>query len=172
MNAWLVDATDFQLVAEPGEDEAEDTLDLAEMEDWARNVLDNRGFGPYCQELLLAYGLPRVIALYLARLDLPVSPVYPIPTGRIEGKKDLWVVVGDLPAIHFWGDWGDTRDYALESYCITAEEWAQCVLDGESLDECFPIPAAPTREHARMLLSRVRFIRDEIIPVVRGEVTS
>jgi hypothetical protein len=32
------------------------------------------------------------------------------------------------------------------------------------LADCYPVSAAPTEEHARMLKSRIEFIRKELIP--------
>lgn len=38
-------------------------------------------------------------------------------------------------------------------------------MAGRDLSECYPIEVAPTSEHAEMLLSRIAFIRQEIIPL-------
>ncbi|HEY5676496.1 MAG TPA: hypothetical protein VIR81_06925 [Myxococcales bacterium] len=52
----------------------------------------------------------------------------------------------------------------LKLYCVLAEDWAANVWDGNDLSECYPIPVARTREHARMLMDRVEFIRKGFIP--------
>ena len=165
MTAPLVDTTDFQLIAEPGEDEAEDILLVAQMEDNAKYFLASTVLPPR-KDLLLAYALPGVIALYLAQFETP------IPSGESEGDMERWVVVGDLPCMHFQTEGFEKPDQALGLYCALAEEWAEDVVTGRDLDNCYPIAAEPTSELAYMLLSRVRFIREEIVPVVRGEVTS
>jgi len=36
---------------------------------------------------------------------------------------------------------------------------------GRDLSDSYPIAAAPTAEHAEMLLDRIGFIRNEIIPL-------
>jgi hypothetical protein len=165
MNAPLVDTTDFQLVADPGEDEAEDKLLLVKMEDTARWFLTLTTF-PARRDLLLAYALPGVIALYLAQF------ISPIISGECEGDMERWVVVGDLPPIHFETQGAETPEQALRLYCAIAREWADDVMAGRSLTESYPIAAVPTRELAEMLLSRIAFIEDEIVPVVRGEVSN
>ena len=58
---------------------------------------------------------------------------------------------------------------ALGLYCDLAQDWATCVLEELDLSECHPIPVAPTQEHAHMLLSRVEFIRNELMPLARAE---
>lgn len=163
MTASLVDTTDFQLIAEPGEDEAEDIQLLAEMEERARGYLEYLELLPLCQDLLLAYALPGVIALYVARL-------HPYPTGEPEQTQDFWLIVGDLPSIAFIGYEDHTRVTAIETYCDACQHWAETVLEGGDLSECYPISAAPTQANAENLLRRTAFIRDEILPVVRGKV--
>lgn len=86
------------------------------------------------------------------------------PGGRPE-DAERWVVVGDLPSMHFETDDTPTPASALELYCGIAQEWAETVLDGGDLSECYPIDVAPTREHADMLNSRIGFIREELIPL-------
>lgn len=74
-------------------------------------------------------------------------------------------MVGDLPPMHFETDDTPTPALALHLYCAIAQDWADNVLEGRDLSESYPIEASPTREHADMLLSRVDFIRKEIIPL-------
>ena len=40
------------------------------------------------------------------------------------------------------------------------------ILDGDDLEGAYPVAAAPTEEHARMLKSRLEFIRENIIPMI------
>ncbi|HEX4712601.1 hypothetical protein [Phenylobacterium sp.] len=75
------------------------------------------------------------------------------------------MVVGDLPSMHFETDDPPTPDVALRLYCAIAQDWADNVLEGRDLSDSYPIPVAPTREHAEMLLGRIEFIRKELIPL-------
>lgn len=76
-------------------------------------------------------------------------------------------MIGDLPSAYFATDDSPNADEALETYSVFMEDWADRILQGESLEGAYPISAAPTAEHAQMLKSRVAFIRSEIIPLVR-----
>lgn len=73
-------------------------------------------------------------------------------------------VVGDLPSICFETDVRTPAD-ALRLYCAIAQDWADNVLAGYDLSESYPIAVEPTRDHAEMLLSRVEFIREKLIPL-------
>lgn len=103
----------------------------------------------------MAFAVAPVIGLYLMRFE---------PGGK---PKDVerWVVVGDLPSMHFETDDARTPGSALRLYCAIAQDWADNVLAGANLSEIYPIPVSPTREHAEMLLKRVEFIRTELIPL-------
>ncbi len=161
MTAPLVDTTDFQLGVDPNQDAAVDGPLLAEMEEAAQAILEWRDLPPR-KALLLAYALPGVIALYLAQFETA------IPVGESQGDMERWVVVGDLPPMEFETDDYETRERALRLYCAIAQDWADNVLAGEDLTDCYPIAAEPTDDNARMLLSRIDFIREELVPLVGG----
>jgi hypothetical protein len=67
--------------------------------------------------------------------------------------------------MHFETDDARTPDVALKLYCAIAQDWADTVLEGRDLSDSYPIPVAPTREHAKMLLGRIDFIRKKLIPL-------
>ena len=74
-------------------------------------------------------------------------------------------MVGNLPSMHFETDDTPTPALALELYSAIAQDWAENVLAGRDLSESYPIPVAPTREHAENLLGRIDFIRTKLIPL-------
>ncbi len=88
------------------------------------------------------------------------------PGGKPE-DRERWLVVGDLPSMHFETD--DTPEpwLALKLYCAIGQDWADNVLAGRSLSDSYPIKVAPTAEHAQMLLDRIDFIRRKLIPLAR-----
>ena len=110
---------------------------------------------PLIADLVLAFGIAPMIGLYLMRFE---------PGGKPE-DAERWVVVGDLPSMHFETDDSPTPAIALRLYCAIAQDWADNVLAGRDLSDSYPIPVAPTKEHAEMLLSRVEFIRNKSIPL-------
>lgn len=89
----------------------------------------------------------------------------PIAGGELAGATEMWAVAGDLPAMCFETDDARNPADALRLYCAVAEDWAETVLAGGDLRACYPIPAKPSREHAEMLLSRIAFLREELIPL-------
>jgi hypothetical protein len=141
-----------------GEDEDETTR-LRQMAEGARSFVTSHRWAPPIGRQFLAYGLGGVIALFLFEFEHPVSGT---------SDRQLWTVVGDLPSAYFVVDQATTASAALELYCELMDDWAAAVMEGHDLAEVFPIEAEPTQEHAQMLLSRVSFIREKILPDLNG----
>ena len=74
----------------------------------------------------------------------------------------IWVIVGDLPSVYLDKS-VMTGEEALRTYCELMQEWADNVKSEKSLDECYPVPVDPTTENADLLISRISFIRREIL---------
>lgn len=141
-----------------GCDESE-TNSLHEMLKSAEAYLTSHKWCPAIVERFFAFGVGGVIALFLFRLS-----------EKIHGTDDLlWVVDGDVPAAYLVTDKAPDAGAALAIYVELMEEWANAVLSGSSLESVFPVDAAPTPEHANMLLSRTQYIRDRLIPLCQGE---
>ncbi|MDP3490266.1 MAG: hypothetical protein Q8R71_09020 [Phenylobacterium sp.] len=104
-------------------------------------------------DLVLAFGVAPILALFLARRE---------PGARLE-DAERWVVVGNLPSMHFETDDTPTPALALRLYCAIAQDWADNVVAGRDLSESYPIPVAPTPELAENLLGRVDFSRTKLI---------
>jgi hypothetical protein len=104
---------------------------------------------------VLAFGVAPIIGLFLMRFEPGGDP----------RDAERWVVVGDLPSMHFETDDARTPAVALQLYCAIAQDWADNVLAGRDLSDSYPIPVAPTREHAEMLKSRIKLIRKSFIPL-------
>ena len=137
-----------------GEDPQE-TEKLREMLQQAVRSL--QGF-PWCPEILKTYmgiGIGGVLAVFLVHLS-----------EKVGGTDDwLWVIEGDLPSAYLVTDGAPDAGTALEGYCEIMEDWAEAVLSGGPLGEVFPVDAPADREHAEMLLSRIQFIRERILPL-------
>ncbi len=128
-------------------------LDVLRAEAW--RYLHTYSWDPPIADLVLAFGVAPVVALFLARRR---------PGARPE-DAERWVVVGDLPSMHFETDDTPTPALALQLYCAIAQDWADNVLAGCDLSESYPIPVDPTPELAENLLGRVDFIRTRLIPL-------
>ncbi len=152
-----IDTSTFQLGVAPGEDEGEEAPLLDALAAEARAYVEAHASAPPIKDILLAYGVGGVIGLFLARFTRPL-------TGELLGETELWVVVGDLPSVCFETESAPTPSLALKLYCAICQDWAEAVLDDRDLSECYPIRAAPTREHAEMLLGRIGFMKEKLIP--------
>lgn len=84
----------------------------------------------------------------------------------INSKVDdfIWIIVGDLPSVYLDKS-VTTGKEALENYCELMQEWADNVISGRSLDECYPVPVEPTTENADLLISRISFLRRELLMI-------
>lgn len=159
----LIDTSNFQLGVAPGENPAEGP-DLEVMAADARAYVEAHPRSPPISEVLLAYGIGKIFAVFLVRYE------HPIIGGECDGDRESWVCVGDVPMIMFETLDVETPARAMELYCCIAEDWANQVLAGDSLADSYPIAVEPTEEHARMLTSRTAFIRKKLIPRAPGYV--
>lgn len=100
-----------------------------------------------------------MVGVFLVKFATPVT------RGELAGATEMWAVAGDLPAMCFETNDARTPSDALRLYCGIAEDWAQTALAGGDLSQCYPIPVEPSREHAELLLSRIEFLRKELIPL-------
>lgn len=116
-------------------------------------------WAPPIQDLYLAFGIGKIIALFLVRFGQP-----------IEGNPDdeLWVVVGDMPTAYFVTEAAPDPAEALTAYCELMEDWADRILEGRDLEGSYPISVEPTVEHAKMLKSRMGTIRQEFVPLAKA----
>lgn len=151
----LIETSSFP-VGEDLDYESEEEVELLKAL-WGRawGFVDSYRWTPPIADLVLAFGIAPIIGRYLMRFE---------PGGKPE-DRERWVVVGDLPSMHFETDDSPTPALALELYCGIAQDRADTVLSGQDLSECYPIPVAPTQEHAEMLLSRIETIRNDFIPL-------
>ncbi|MEO8115174.1 MAG: DUF4826 family protein [Phenylobacterium sp.] len=136
--------------------ESEEEVELLRaLSDDAWTFVRSFRWAPPIADLVLAFGLAPIIGLYLMRFE---------PGGDLR-DAERWVVVGDLPSMHFETDDAPTPAIALQLYCAIAQDWADNVLEGRDLSDSYPIAVSPTKEHAEMLLSRIENIRKNYIPL-------
>jgi hypothetical protein len=136
----------------------EEVAQLEVMKTEAWRFVTSWRWDPPITDLVLAFGLAPIIGLFLMRFA---------PGGRPE-DAERWVVVGDMPSMHFETDDTPTPALALRLYCAIAQDWAGNVLAGRDLSDSYPILVAPSRQHAEMLLARVDYIRRVLVPRARS----
>lgn len=113
------------------------------------------------KEMVLAFGLPPMLGLYLVRFDRPIE------RGELAGEIEMWAVAGDLPPMCFETTDAPTPAEALRLYCAIAWDWGRAALGRRDTSQCYPIQLEPTRELGKMLLSRVKLLRKSWIPRAR-----
>jgi hypothetical protein len=139
-----------------GEDSTE-TAALVHMLGRAETYIQSFRWCPPIADRFLGIGIGGIFALFLFRFQAPI------------GLTDewLWIVEGDLPSAYFVVDDAPEPAGAVEAYCKLMEEWEQAVATSAPLDKVFPIPVAATKENADALRSRIKFIRENIIPMCK-----
>lgn len=151
----LIDTSAFPTGENLDYESEEEVAELKALEQEAWDYLGTYRWNPPIAELVLAFGIGTIIGLFLARREPGTKPE----------DRERWVVVGNLPSMHFETDDTPTPALALRLYCAIAQDWADNVLAGRDLTDSYPIPVAPTKEHAEMLLGRIDFIRTKLIPL-------
>jgi hypothetical protein len=150
-----IDVSGFPVGIDIDYESDEERAGLKLLTEDAWSFVNSYRWTPPVADLVMAFAVAPVLGLYLMRFE---------PGGR-PGDAERWVVVGDLPSMHFETDDTPTPALALQLYCAIAQDWADNVIAGRDLSDSYPIPVEPTGEHAEMLLSRVDFIRTELIPL-------
>jgi hypothetical protein len=153
----LIDTSRFPVGRDIDYDSPDEAEAIEALTAQAHAFVHSYRWTPPIEQLTLAFGVGPLLGLYLMRFE---------PGGKPE-DRERWVVVGDLPSMHFETD--DTPEpwLALKLYCAIAQDWADNVLAGRDLSDSYPIKVTPTAEHAQMLLDRIAFIRNELIPLAR-----
>lgn len=151
-----VDTSNFPVGRDVDYTSPEEVEALAALEAEAWAFVDSYRWNPPIADLPLAFAVAPILGLYLMRFE---------PGGKPEDAERC-VVVGDLPSMHFETDDTPTPALALRMYAAIAQDWADNVIAGRDLSDSYPIEVEPTREHAEMLLGRVDFIRNELMPLV------
>lgn len=153
----LVDTTRFPVGRDIDYDSEHEAEAIQALTIEAEAFVGHFRWNPPIESLTLAFGVGPILGLYLMRFA---------PGGKPE-DRERWVVVGDLPSMHFETDDAPEPWLALELYCAIVEDWAENVRDGRDLSDSYPINVAPTDEHAQMLLGRIAFVRDKLVPLAR-----
>lgn len=74
----------------------------------------------------------------------------------------IWIIIGDLPTVYLDQSVINGQE-ALKIYCELMKEWADNIIQGKSINECYPIPVDPTKENAELLIKRIEFIKKELL---------
>jgi hypothetical protein len=150
----MVDVSKLTPAAKMAGDNDADTKLMRESLTAAREFL--RGF-PWCKGIRHEHygaGIPGKLAVFYFEIDADKS-----------ASPELWVIVGDLPAVYLKADSAPTPGDALETYCELMTLWVNTVRTGGDLSKVYPVPVEPNEESAQMLETRVTLIR-QVIPAL------
>jgi hypothetical protein len=157
-----LDTSEFPVGPNLDYEDPEEVEGLAALAAEARTYVQSFRWARPIADVVLAFGLQPIIGLFLVQFTEGIP-------GEGQGDTEVWTVVGDLPSMYFETEDARTPARALELYCAVAQDWADNVLSGTSLADSYPIPVAPTREHAEMLLSRIEWLRLRMVPEAKGQ---
>ncbi len=106
-------------------------------------------------ESYFGLGVGGVVAVFLFKI---------VPK-RSDVDEWLWVVVGDLPPAYLVTDDNPTPVLALEAYIAEMSDWVTAVEMGQPVDDIIPVNVPATPDNARQLRERLKFLREEVIPL-------
>ncbi|MFA5142865.1 MAG: tetratricopeptide repeat protein [Candidatus Omnitrophota bacterium] len=135
-------------------DGREDTARLKEMHKEAVNYITSFSWCKKIEEKYFGLGVGDIIGIYLFKIQPSKSDI----------NKWVWVVVGDLPPAYLVVDRSPDPASALNSYIREMDEWVQAVKKGKPVDGLIPVNAPPTAENAKLLKTRLKFLKKEILP--------
>lgn len=138
----------------------EDAAGLVKLGQEAENFLMWHQWCGAVRQGYLDYDWYGILALFYFEIE-PASP---------NADNNLWVIVGDVPPAYLDLESCPTATAAIEGYVYELQRWVDAVNAEELVDELMPVyerislkRVAPTPEFARMLESRLDFVRLEII---------
>lgn len=141
-------------------DDPTDDAIIRDMIKDAKLYLRSYRWCPPIAQVLVGYAVPNVIAALLVRFSRPIQ----------DKDEMLWVIVGDLPSAYLVIDQARDAAAAIRVYCDLMDEWIDSVKTGRVGDDCiYPVKAPRDSQHAEMLATRIRFIREKILPRIVTE---
>lgn len=146
-----------------GQIEGEDTSETSELRAMLQEAKDYIASFPWAPPITEAYmgiGIGGVLGVWLLKFSEGLGE---------DGDEHLWVITGDLPSVYLVTDQAPCPLDALEVYCELVTDWAEAVKKNLNLDDVFPVQAPADCEHADMVIDRVKFIRERIIPEFLAE---
>jgi len=78
-----------------------------------------------------------------------------------------WVIAGDLPSAYITCEDSKTPFGALDGYIGAMEQWVAAARAGKSVEHLIPVNVPPTAKNAEMLGGRLKFLDENILPLLR-----
>lgn len=159
MDRSRIDFTDLIKISEMKNYDIEDLDDQLKLAKEAKAFLLEHIWCKHIKEGWYDRGWADKLAVFLFQI---------IPDSE-NADEFVWIIVGDLPSAYIDILSASNGACAIEAYTNIMEDWYDNVLQGKSVENCYPIGVPPTKEYGQMLQSRVEFIRDEILTMFDDE---
>jgi hypothetical protein len=108
----IIDTSGFDPAATATGEDDDETAHLQAMHQDALNYIGSHEWAGPAKETYLAFGIGKVIALFLFEFVEPV----------VGTDQQLWVVIGDLPQAYFVTGRAPDAVSSLEGYCELMDE--------------------------------------------------
>lgn len=154
-----VDFGNFVPVGEPIGEDAEDAALLRELIEEAQRYINGFDWCGGIQGSYFGAGVGGIFGVVL----------FGIRTCGEEVDEWLWVVVGDLPPCTWLPMIAPALSEALRRYIEERDRWIKTAREGQPVEALAPVSLLPSRERADELDGRLRFIEDEIVPLLPAE---
>ena len=139
-------------------DDEEDTRLLRKMASEAHDYISNFSWCKSIREAYFGDGYGGIVAIFFFHIE----------PSRPGADEWLWVVVGDLPPAYLVIDECKIPSQALEGYIDEMSDWVSLAKEGRSSENAIPVNAPATAEFAEMLESRLKVLRETIVPAFRS----
>lgn len=139
-------------------DDEEDLRLLGVMASDAQTYLQNFSWCKSIREVYFGDGYGGIVAVFLFRIE-------PI---RADIDEWLWVVYGDLPPAYLVTDSCKQPSQALESYVEEMMKWVDLAMTGQTSKAVIQVDREPTPENAELLVTKLKFIQENMIPTFRA----
>lgn len=111
----------------------------------------------WCKSILsgwLSIGWEELVAIFLFEIE---------PSSSSMADTYVWVVVGDIPPAYIDVESAHNPKDALESYVLIMQDWVDTVLQGKSVEDCYPVEVPAKKQYADMLSQRLTVLKDMIL---------
>jgi hypothetical protein len=126
----------------------------------ARNYLSSYSWAGEIKEEYAGAVFPGIVGIFLFRID-PARP---------DVDRWIWVLVGDLPPAYLTCDECKNPWEALDGYIGAMQAWVEAAKAGRPTKGLIPVNVEASPESAEALNTRLLFLDERIMPILKGRV--
>lgn len=133
-------------------DTSEEDIEVYNLSQEAKKYLISHSWCDGIEEGWLVAGWGYIYAIFLFKIKPAFSNV----------DDYVWIVVGDIPPAYIDIESARNPKEVVECYISIMSDWVECVQNGDSVEDCYPVEVPATKEYADMLSNRLKIIEEEI----------